>query len=102
MNITTRAFVSALGTAAYVSLFPLVIYNADRFFGGKEPGAIVAPMLFLLVFIISACITSSLVLLKPVLMFMEGHKKEALRLFGYTVGFLVGFAVILVVVLVVR
>lgn len=87
-NLITRAFLHALGVVVYVILFAWAVNNLHQLFG---PGPTGWPgfALFLIVFIVSACITGSLVLLKPVLLYMEGHKKEALHMFAYTVLFLV-------------
>jgi hypothetical protein len=52
-------------------------------------------ILFIVLFIISACVTGSLVLLKPVMLYHEGMKKEALHMFAYTVGFLAILALVI-------
>jgi hypothetical protein len=51
-------------------------------------------------FVFSALVTGYLVLGKPIMMYMDGQKKEALRLLFYTGAFLfilmlIGFIVIL-------
>jgi len=93
-KLSSKAFVSAAGTALYVFLFAWFMNNAEKWFGGQPDGWL-GFALFLMLFIISACITGSLVLLRPVLLFMEGQKKEALRLFGYTLGFLAAIALVI-------
>jgi len=90
-QIILRALWDALGVAAYVILFAWIINNLEGWFGGGEPGWL-GPALMLLVFIVSACVTGSLVLLKPILLYVEGQRKEAVYLFVYTIGFLVVLA----------
>ncbi|OGJ04563.1 hypothetical protein A3F97_00030 [Candidatus Nomurabacteria bacterium RIFCSPLOWO2_12_FULL_41_10] len=93
-QIIIRGFIDALGVAAYVTVFAWVINNLEHWFG-DVPDTWLAPVLMLLVFIISACVTGSLVLLKPVLLYVEGQKKESVSLFVFTIGFLVILALII-------
>ena len=90
-QIIMRGFVDALGVLAYVVLFAWVINNLEAWFGDM-PETWLAPVLMLLVFIVSACVTGSLVLLQPILLYVEGQRKEAVYLFVYTIGFLVVLA----------
>ncbi|MFA4937084.1 MAG: hypothetical protein WC575_02215 [Patescibacteria group bacterium] len=46
---------------------------------------LLGPVAFLLLFVVSATIVGLLVLGKPVTLFLEGFKKEAVRLLFYTV-----------------
>ena len=93
-QIIIRGFIDALGVAAYVTVFAWVINNLEHWFG-DVPDTWLSPVLMLLVFIISACVTGLLVLLKPVLLYVEGQKKESVSLFVYTIGFLVILALII-------
>ncbi|MBX4188416.1 MAG: hypothetical protein KW793_04785, partial [Candidatus Doudnabacteria bacterium] len=69
--------------------------NAENMFGEKE--TILIPMMMLMVFVLSATITGSLVLGRPVMMYLNGQKTEAVRLFLFTVGWLALFTVIFIV-----
>lgn len=93
-KLIKRAFISAFGVLAYISLFAFAISNLEKWFTSKEDTWL-SPVLFLSVFIVSACVTGSLILLKPILLYLEGQKKEAVNLFFYTIGFLAGMAVII-------
>lgn len=88
-SLITRAFINALGTTVYIALVVLFMQYAPKFFeemkGDNNP---IAPMIFLMLFVISAAITGALVLGKPVLLYLDGLKVGAVRLFLYTVGFL--------------
>ena len=52
----------------------------------------------LLLFILPAAITGALVLGRPILLYVENHKAEAIKMFFYTVGWL--FAIMLIVFLI--
>ena len=70
----------------YVSLVALVMSNANHWFPG--PDTWVTPIGVLMLLVLSASITGSLVLGRPVLMYMDGQKKEALTFLGWTIGWL--------------
>ena len=46
------------------------------------------PVAFLLLFVLSAAITGALILGRPVVLYLENRKLEAVKLFLYTVGWL--------------
>ncbi len=86
---------NALGTVAYICLVVLGIFNAEKFLGEKE--TILVPMMMLMLFVLSATITSSLVLGRPLMMYLNGQKVEAVKLFLYTVGWLALYTAIFIV-----
>jgi len=90
-NLLLRAFVSAAGVAGYVSAFAWLLNHTERGFDG-QPDFLIGTLMILL-FIISASVTGSLVLLRPVTMFMDGNKKGAMQLFVYTIAFLAAIAI---------
>jgi len=92
-NLLQRAFLNAFGVTVYVVLFAWLVNNFNQWFGSK-PDVWFSPVLLLLLFIVSACVTGSLVLLKPILLYLENQKKEAVYLFLCTIGFLVAMAII--------
>lgn len=94
-----RAIGDALGTALYVFLVSQIMIHGDQLFGEIENNSF-APMVFLLLFLFSALVTGYLVLGKPIMMYLDGQKKEAVRLLFYTGAFLfclmlTGFVIIL-------
>ncbi|HTW96676.1 MAG TPA: hypothetical protein VMD74_03425, partial [Candidatus Methylomirabilis sp.] len=59
--------------------------------GGKifgEMKDLLGPITFLLLFVLSAAITGSLALGRPILLFLENRKVEAIKMFLYTIGWL--------------
>jgi hypothetical protein len=100
-QLITLGFFLALGEAAYIGLVALLMNSAQRFFGNTPDNKIIAPITFLLLFVLSAAVSGALVLGKPVLMYVEGKKKEALALFGFTLFWLFVFFVLMAIGLVV-
>jgi len=88
--------INALGTALYVCVIALFFRNASKIFGKTD--TFFTPVAMLLLLVLSATITSSLVLGRPILLYMENHKSEAIKMFFSTVGWL--FAITLVVFLI--
>ena len=98
-NLIKIAFINAFGVLAYISIFAFAITHLQKWFQPKGDTWL-SPVLFLSVFIVSACITGSLILLKPILLYIEGQKKEAVNLFFFTIGFLALMAVIIGIVII--
>ncbi|HTL39191.1 MAG TPA: hypothetical protein VL306_00010 [Methylomirabilota bacterium] len=82
---------------AYVSLVAFVMSHANQFFGQKDTAF--TPVVVLMLFVLSAAITGSLVLGRPALMYMDGQKKEAIQFFSYTVGWLFVLTIVAFIVL---
>lgn len=85
-NLKLSALLNALGTAVYIAIVALVMQNGERIFGKTDN--MTGPIAILLLFVLSATITSALVLGKPILYYLENKKTEAVKLFFYTIGWL--------------
>lgn len=85
-KIIFTSFLSALGVVVYVIGVSFVIKNGEVIFG--EMDGFLGPTVFLLLFVLSAAIVGSLVLGRPVLLYLENRKTEAIRVFFYTLGWL--------------
>ena len=83
----------------YVSLVAFVMSHAQMFLGPKDTAW--TPVAVLMLFVLSAAVTSSLVLGRPLLMYFDGQKKEALQFFVYTVGWLFLLTIVVFVVMIV-
>lgn len=94
-SIIKYALANGLWTALYVFIIGFLFNSAGHIFG-NTPDNTLMPVAFLLLFMISATITGGLVLGRPLLWYLDGKKKDALKLFGYTL-----FVLILVMTLVV-
>lgn len=95
-----RSFVQAFGVLAYVTAVAWFMNNAQRFFG-EQPGWF-AGVLMLLLFVVSAAVTGSLVFGRSLLMYLDGAKLPAVRLALSTVGWLASFIVLGAAVLLLR
>jgi len=87
----------ALSVFVYILLVSQVISIAEQMF--NKPNKFWAPVAFLLLFVLSAAITGLLVLGKPITLYLEDFKKEAIELFGYTIGWLALIAIVVFIIL---
>jgi hypothetical protein len=73
------AALNSLGVVVYVFLVSLIINNGERVFGAVDD-KMIAPLVFLLLFVFSALLTGGLILGKPLMMYFDGQKKESVKL----------------------
>lgn len=90
-------FLHSLGVVIYVILVASLMSRAENWFGQMN-GAFGAAA-FLLLFVFSATFVAGLVLGKPLLLYIEGNKKNALTLLFYTVGGLFLWLVLFFIIL---
>lgn len=86
-KIIKRAFIDSFGTAAYIILVVSFIFSLQSLFSEKKD-VIIIPISMLLLFVSSAAITGFLVFGKPVMLYIDGKKREAISLLIYTLGIL--------------
>ncbi|MCR4260932.1 MAG: hypothetical protein NUV96_01135 [Candidatus Colwellbacteria bacterium] len=91
---------AASGVFVYVTAVSWLMYNISNIFG--EVDSFLAPLFALLLLVISASITGTLVLGKPISLYLDHHKKESFLVFVSTLSFLFLFAVGLMIVLSLR
>jgi len=84
-----RSLAHAAGVFVYVAAVAWLLFNAPGVLG-KEP-SFLGPLFALLLFIVSATITGLLVLGKPLQLYLDGRKTEAIALLMATLGWLVAF-----------
>lgn len=82
-KLIQRGLVNSLGVLIYVFLVSLILNNGAKIFGEVD-NELFAPVVFLMLFVFSALTTGSLILGKPILLYLEGAKKEAIKLLFYT------------------
>jgi hypothetical protein len=90
------SFFSALGQVVYILLVVSFMMNASRIFGQQDKG-ILPGLTFLLLFVFSAALSGALILGKPVLLYLDGEKKDAITLFGLILGWIMIFLIIALV-----
>jgi len=84
-NILKYAAVHALGAALYVALVVTLIENEALNAGGNET---LTAFAVLMLFSVSAGIMASLIFGRPLMWYLDGKKKEAVKLVGATIGFM--------------
>jgi len=89
----------AVLASVYIILVVWMISNGERLFGQEESFWI--PVAMLMLFVLSATVVGSLVLGRPILMYIDGAKKQALEFLGFTVGWLFALTVLVFLVMVV-
>lgn len=101
-KIIRQSFLFALGEGIYIALVAFLMSGTQKWFGQKPDPAIIAPIAFLLLFVISASVSGALILGKPVALYLEGKKKEAVQFFIFTLGWLVLLLIIMFVIIATR
>jgi hypothetical protein len=90
-KLIQQSFLFALGEGIYISLVALLMFGIGKWFGDKPDPKIIAPIFLLLLFVISASISGALILGKPITLYLDGKKKEAVQLFSAILAWLVVF-----------
>lgn len=92
MRILLHALGHAILVLLYTSGVAWILFNGQRIFG--KVTTFWGPLALLMLFVVSATIVGSLVLGRPILLYLQGKKNDALKFFGYTVAWLVILTVI--------
>ncbi len=80
-NILKHAVLNALATAFYIFLVASFLFYAPKIFGpDRATNTALVPIAMLLLFVFSAAFTGLLMFGKPVLLYLDGKKQEALSL----------------------
>jgi len=82
-SLIKRGIANAFGVLSYIFLLAIFFSKANDFFG-KTDHDIVSPMAALMLFVFSALVTGGLVLGKPIMLYLDGHKKEGVKLLFFT------------------
>ncbi len=94
----TISFLQSALLVIYIFLVSLLFWKGDAWFGPLTSP--LGPMLFLLLFVLSAIISSTLLLGYPGwLFFVEKTQREAIKIICLSVGWLLGFLLLLFLLL---
>lgn len=91
-KVFSLSFLHGFGIVVYVGIVSYLMNNGDRLFGKMDN--LVGPIAFLLLFTLSALVVGILGLGKPVMLYLDGKKKEAISFFLYTAGWLLIFTIV--------
>ena len=97
--MTKNPYLNAVYAGLYIALIVLLI-NSFQKFAPVEDGILI-PMTMLSLFVFSASVMGLLFLYKPLTMYLDGLKKEALSFFLKTLGTFAGVAIIFVILMLV-
>lgn len=84
----------ALGEVAYIALVVSFMSQGEQIFEGKPELLLGMTMLTLLV--VSTSVSGALVLGRPIFLFLEGRRREAMILFSSILGWLLSFLLIFI------
>lgn len=94
-----KAVLHSLGHAIlvfiYVSGVALIMSHGEQIFGQED--TLWIPIVMLMLLVLSVAVMGALVLGRPILLYLSGAKKEAVKFFSYTLGWI--FAIMFVVLL---
>jgi hypothetical protein len=99
-KLVSLGIANALGAFIYVLLVSWLMQNAERMFDSDQH--IFQGAAMILLFVLSATIMATLVLGRPILLFLSNQKKDALKMFGITVATLIILTAIVFVYLLLR
>lgn len=86
-----RGALHALAAFLYVFLVAMFISNIGHFMGPKDPA--LAPVAMLMLLVVSAATMGLLVFGKPVMLYIDGKKREAVQMVGWTIAGLAAITV---------
>lgn len=99
-NILKRALIDSVGTAGYIVLVASFMFFLQSSFSDQKD-TIITTISALLLLVCSAAITGFLVFGKPAMLYVDGKKREAVLLLGYTLGMLISITFIAFIILIV-
>lgn len=99
-NILNYALINSLLATLYIILVAMFMYYSNQGIFQIAP-SIFIPIVMLMLFVLSAAITGSLIFGRPVLWYLDGKKKEALNLFIYTMAIFFILTLVIFVLLII-
>lgn len=96
--MSKNPLINALSASAYIILIVSVMTFVTQPLRNK-PDTFFAPITVLFVLTLSVAVMAFLFFYQPLLLFIEGKKKEAVNLFIKTVGIFAAFTVVVLILL---
>ena len=93
------ALIDSLGTTAYVVAVAVFMYFGSEDAFGTTP-SVFAPIVMLMLLVLSVAIVGSLMFGRPAMWYVDGKKKDALRLLVQTLGIFLIVTVLVIVLLI--
>ena len=96
-KLALNGLLHAVGTIVYIFLVSLLLFKGGPLFGNAPSLLMAITMLCLLV--LSATIVGTLMLGRPILWYFNGAKREAVKLFSWSLIWLLVFTVIFLILM---
>lgn len=85
-KLLSISFLCSVGLTIYIAVVAWLLQNGEKLFGKFSD--LWGPILFLLLFVFSALVSSLLVLGYPIWLYLEKEKKAAIKLLFYNLGWI--------------
>lgn len=102
MKLIKQSLPYSAGAILYIAVVATVMRNAERLFDDGKPDSPLAPVAVLLLLVTSAATMGMLVFGKPLMLYIDGKKREGVMMAVYTIGELAAFTILLFVLLAAR
>jgi hypothetical protein len=89
------AFLQAVGLAAYISILVSIMNATHDFNIESHVGPLLAGILMLTLFVFSALVSGLIILGRPVFLFANGKKRDAVTIVIMSAGWLLVFLIVL-------
>ncbi len=97
-ELLSWSLINSLGVLVYVFVISQLLFSGEKIFGKMK--TIWAPFTFLLLFVVSAAIVGLLIFGRVAHLYLNDHKKEAIKLLFCTIGWLFLATIIILLVLI--
>lgn len=87
------SLVNSIVASLYISAVAFLMSNGEKLFGKNN--SVFSGIAILMLFVISAAVMGFTILGRPLMMYLDGSKKEALKLFYLTIVWLILIAAII-------
>jgi hypothetical protein len=98
-DIIKHAILNALLTIIYIAIIASFLFYAPKIFAPAKDNTVFIPIVMLSLFVFSAALTGILIFGRPVLWYLDGHKKEAISLLAHTLIIFLIITIIAVLIL---
>lgn len=100
-KIISYAILHAVATSLYIALVAFFMTNVGPLLGTVADKSMFGPISFLLLFVVSAATTGLLVFARPLAWYLDGKKREGIKLAIITVAILALITILILITLVV-
>lgn len=95
-----KGLLHSIATVVYILVVATIMTNAENLFG--EMAGFIAPVVFLSLFTLSALVVGTLILGKPLILYLDGKKKEGVSLLLASIAWMGLFTVLGLIILAVQ